>query len=170
MSGDIDIREAQLTDYEKVAEMHYPVWSESYTGIVVPYLLDIFVRHWADQVYPQRVSEGRTIMLAESDGKAVGVTIFGPQPENPDRLEIDALYIKQEGQRRGIGGVLLDKALASQPSADVVLWCAEKNRKARCFYEKKAFQLDGRTFSWEPIPGVKVVELGYTLYRSVSQG
>ena len=170
MSGDIEIREAQRADYEKVAEMHYPVWLESYTGITVPHLLDIFVKHWADNVYPQRVSEGWTIMLAESDGEAVGVTIFGPQPGNPDHLEIDALYIRQEDQRRGIGGVLLDMALASQPSADVVLWCAEKNCKARCFYEKKGFQLDGRTFPWEPIPGVKAVELGYTLHRSVSQG
>ena len=170
MSGDIEIREAQRADYEKVAEMHYPVWLESYTGIIVPYLLDIFVKHWADNEYPQRVSEGLTIMLAESDGKAVGVIIFGPQPGSPDHLKIDALYIKREDQRRGIGGVLLDKALASQPSADVVLSCAEKNCKARCFYEKKGFQLDGRTFRWEPLPGVEVLELGYTLYRSVGAG
>jgi hypothetical protein len=61
-SGDIEIRKAQRADYEKVAEMHYPVWLESYTGIVVPYLLDIFVK----AKDPARNMRGQVLKYSET--------------------------------------------------------------------------------------------------------
>lgn len=51
-----------------------------------------------------------------------------------------------------------------------ILWCAEKNSKARGFYEKKDFHIDGRTFTWKPLSGVNVPHVGYRLYRSAPPG
>jgi GNAT superfamily N-acetyltransferase len=169
----IRIRQAVPADYENVMEMHYPSWRQSYTGILTPYVLDMIdPQNWVDQEYLLRLSRsGWTMWLAESDGQPIGMSIFGPEPGNPDHLEIDALYIAVESQRRGIGGLLLDKALSSQPSDDAVVWCAEKNHRARRFYEKKGFRLDGRTFTWTLIPGVaEAPQVGYRLHRSACQG
>jgi GNAT superfamily N-acetyltransferase len=171
--GDIRIREAKPADFANVAQMHYPVWRRSWSGILADYLLDMLgaPKRWATETYPQDLSRpGWSMWLAESGGKTLGMTIFGPDLANPDDLQIDALYTAEESQHLGIGSRLLDKAVRSNPSGDVILWCAEKNHKAREFYEKKNFRLDGRTFIWKPLPGVPVPHVGYRLYRSAARG
>jgi GNAT superfamily N-acetyltransferase len=167
-ASDITIREAKPDDFASVAEMHYPVWRQSWSGILAPPLLDILgpPKRWVAEIYPQSLNRrGWSMWIAEADGRTIGVTIFGPDSADPDHLLIDALYIAEESQRHGVGSRLLEKAVGSHPSGDVVLWCAETNGKARRFYEKKNFQVDGRTFNWEPLPGVIVAHVGYRLTR-----
>jgi GNAT superfamily N-acetyltransferase len=167
-SSNIRIREANPDDYADVAEMHYPVWRRSWTGILMPPLLDILgpARRWVAEIYPQSLNrEGWGMWIAESDGRTIGVTIFGPDSADPDHLLIDALYVTEESQRHGVGGRLLDTAMGTRASGDVVLWCAEKNGRARRFYENRNFRIDGRTLDWEPLPGVIVPHVGYRLTR-----
>jgi GNAT superfamily N-acetyltransferase len=167
-SSDIRIREAKPDDYADVAEMHYPVWRRSWTGILTSPVLDILgpAKRWVAEIYPQSLNrEGWSMWLAESDGQTIGVTIFGPDAADPDHLLIDALYVTEESQRHGVGGRLLDIAMSTHPSGDVVLWCAEKNGRARRFYENRDFRIDGRTLDWEPLPGVIVPHVGYRLTR-----
>jgi GNAT superfamily N-acetyltransferase len=166
-SPDIRIREAKPKDFAKVAEMHYPVWRQSWTGILADFVLDLLgPKGWATETYPQILNRhGWSMWIAESGGKTLGMTIFGPDSANPDHVQVDALYIAEESQRHGIGGRLLNQALRANPSSDVILWCAEQNGKARSFYEKKNFQIDGRTLDWEPLPGIHVAHVGYRLRR-----
>jgi GNAT superfamily N-acetyltransferase len=167
-SSDIRIREATRDDFADVAEMHYPVWRQSWAGILSPPLLDILgpAKRWVAEVYPQTLDRrGWHMWIAESGGRTLGVAIFGPDPDAPDELQIDALYVAEESQRHGVGARLLDEVLRACPSGDVILWCAEKNDKARRFYEKNNFQADGRTLDWEPLPGMKVAHRGYRLRR-----
>ena len=168
-SRDIRIRAAKPSDFAKVAEMHYLVWRQSWAGIVADYLLDIIgtPHHWATHSYPQTLSRrGWSMWIAESGGKTLGMTVFGPDATRPDHLQIEALYTAEESQGLGVGGRLLNKAVRSNPSGDVILWCAEENRKARQFYEHKDFKLDGRSYVWKPLPGVNVRHVGYRLERS----
>ena len=166
--GDITIRQAGPSDLAKIAEMHYPVWRRSWTGMLPDSTLDVLgsPRRWAVLAYP-RILQRRnwSMWVAESASQTVGMTIFGPDPDNPEQVELDSLYIAAECQRRGVGGRLLATALTESPSGDVVLWCAERNAQARIFYEKKDFRVDGRTLDWEPLHGVKVAHLGYRLSR-----
>jgi GNAT superfamily N-acetyltransferase len=167
-ASDIRIREAKPDDYADVAEMHYPVWRRSWTGILAPPLLDILgtPKRWAAEIYPQSLNRtGWSMWIAESAGRTVGVTIFGPDSDAPDRLLIDALYVTEESQRLGVGGHLLETAMSTHPSGDVVLWCAVENGRARSFYEKRNFRIDGRTLDWEPLPGVIVPHVGYRFTR-----
>ncbi|OBK61033.1 GNAT family acetyltransferase [Mycobacterium colombiense] len=166
--ADITIREATPTDFADVAAMHYPVWRQSWSGVLPAEVLDVLTspKRWAVLLYPRDLSRpGWRMWVAEAGEQLLGMTIFGPDPDDPERLELDALYISQASQRHGVGGLLLAKALNSDPRGDVVLWCAEANGVARRFYEKNDFHLDGRTLDWEPVPGVKVPHLGYRLRR-----
>lgn len=166
--ADITIREATPIDFADVAAMHYPVWRQSWSGVLPAEVLDVLTspKRWAVLLYPRDLSRpGWRMLVAEAGGQLLGMTIFGPDPDDPERLELDALYISQTSQRHGVGGLLLAKALNSDPRGDVVLWCAEANGVARRFYEKNDFHLDGRTLDWEPVPGVKVPHLGYRLRR-----
>lgn len=166
--ADITIREATPNEFADVAAMHYPVWRQSWSGVLPAEVLDVLTspKRWAVLLYPRDLSRpGWRMWVAEAGGQLLGMTIFGPDPDDPERLELDALYISQASQRHGVGGLLLAKALNSDPRGDVVLWCAEANGVARRFYEKNDFHLDGRTLDWEPVPGVKVPHLGYRLRR-----
>ncbi|ORA25267.1 GNAT family N-acetyltransferase [Mycobacterium angelicum] len=167
-SRDIKIRQAKPADFAKVAAMHYPVWRQSWSGMLSDYELNMLAppQHWAAQLYPQTLSRRGWIMwLAESGGQVIGMAMYGPDLTNPRDLHIDALYVMENDQRRGIGGRLLNKALHADPTEDVILWAANKNEKARRFYEKKNFELDGRSFDWRPLPGVSVPHVGYRLRR-----
>jgi GNAT superfamily N-acetyltransferase len=166
---DIRIRKAKPSDFAKVAEMHYPVWRASWSGIVPDDTLDWVASptRWAMETYPKDLSRpGWAMWIAEWRGKTYGMTIFGPDEANPEHLQIDALYTAEGSHHLGVGGRLLNKAVGSNPTGDVILWCAEKNYQAREFYEKKNFQLDGRTFIWKPLADVTVPHVGYRLYRS----
>lgn len=168
-SSDVKIRRAGPKDFAKVAEMHYPPWRQSWAGILEDYLLDVIAtpQVWADVSYPLKLSQpGWSMWVAEARGKLLGMTVFGPDEKNADDLQIEALYTAAEARGRGIGVRLLKKAARSNPSGDVILWCAEKNSQARRFYEEQNFHLDGRSFAWEPLPGVSVPMVGYRLRQS----
>jgi ribosomal protein S18 acetylase RimI-like enzyme len=165
---DIRIREATPDDFADVAEMHHPVWRRSWAGILTPPLLDILgpPKRWVAEIYPNTLNRrGWRMWVAESGGRTLGVAIFGPDADERDAVQIDALYIADESQRHGIGGRLLDEILSAHPSCDVILWAAVENDKARRFYEKNNFRVDGRTLDWEPLPGIKVAHVGYRLRR-----
>ena len=167
-SGGITIRAATKDDFPRVARMHYAVWRRSWAGILIKPLLGILgpARRWATEVYPQNLSRpGWAMWIAESGGQPVGVVIFGPDEAEPESTQVDALYIQDDRQRGGIGGLLLEAVLSERPSGDVILWCAEQNAKGRRFYEKNGFSADGRTLDWEPLPGITVAHIGYRLSR-----
>lgn len=165
----VDYRQALEADYPAVAAMHYPVWRESNSGVMTPYVLDLFdgPETWPDGRYPETLSKrGWAMWIAESDGQVVGMTMFGPVPDDPSLVELDSLYVATKNE--GIGSSLLQKALDLQPAGDVVLWVAEKNQRARDYYWNRGFRPDDRAWTWEPTSGVRVPQLGYTLKRSVS--
>lgn len=166
--GGITIRRAGPNDFARVAEMHYPIWRQSWTGVLPDSTLDVLgsPRRWAILAYPRLLQRRDWSMwVAEFDSATIGMTIFGPDLANPEQVELDSLYIAADHQRRGVGARLLGTALTESPPGDVVLWCAERNTRARIFYETNGFRADGRTLDWEPLPGVKVPHLGYRLTR-----
>ena len=170
-SPDVKIRRAGPADFEKVAQMHYPVWRQSWSGIIEDFMLDLIAtpKFWATVSYPDAVRRlGWDMWIAESGGKILGMTIFGPDAAIPDALYIEALYTWEQGRKLGIGVRLLNKAVRSHPSGDVILWCAEQNSRARQFYEDNNFELDGRSYTWHPLPGVSVPHVGYR--RSPAEG
>ncbi len=154
-SSEIRIREAKPKDYARVAAMHYPVWRQSWDGIVAPHVLDMIVtpKIWVETSYPTTLKRGGWGMwMAESRGQLLGMMLLGPDLSNPNLIQIDALYVVEKSQRAGVGSELLGKALEQYPDNDMILWCAEKNRKARDFYEKKGFDVDDRTFTGNHCP------------------
>lgn len=166
--GDIVIREATPADFSDVAAMHYPVWRDSWAGVLPANVLDVLTspQRWAVLLYPRDLNRpGWSMWLAEAGGTPLGMTIFGPDPEDPERVELDALYIAAPRQRDGLGTRLLERVLSFAAGRDVVLWCAKTNARARRFYEKNDFRPDGRTLDWEPVPGLTVPHLGYRLTR-----
>lgn len=168
-SSDIRIREARPKEFARVAAMQYPVWRQSWRGIVATHVLDMLStpKIWVDITYPVTLRRGGWRMwVVELRGQLIGMALFGPDLSSPEHIQLDALYVAEQHQRHGVGGLVLDKLTQTFPDNDVILWCADQNRLARDFYEKKGFQLDGRTYGMMLLPGVTVPHVGYRLYRS----
>ena len=170
-SSDVKIRRAGPNDFAKVAEMHYPVWRQSLNGILEDHLVDLIgsPKEWATVKYPEAVNRlDWGMWVAEARNKILGMTIFGPDTAIAGTLRLEALYTAGAAQNLGIGVRLLNKAVRSNPTGDVILWCAEANSAARQFYEDNEFELDGRGLLWMPLPGVTVPHVGYRRHRSAS--
>jgi ribosomal protein S18 acetylase RimI-like enzyme len=88
-----------------------------------------------------------TLVACEAD-RVLGYASLGPA-RDADAVslgELWALYVAPEAWGSGVGASLLaavDEALAARGFPEVVLWVLEANRRARRFYEKHGFELDG---------------------------
>jgi GNAT superfamily N-acetyltransferase len=98
----------------------------------------------------------RSVLVAERDGRAVGLVAFGEG-------SLDALYVVPGEWGSGIGSALHDAAVASlrASSPEARLWVLEENHRARRFYERRSWRLDGRerVVPFPPHP----LDVGYTL-------
>lgn len=72
--SNIRIRAAKPIDFPKVAAMHYPVWRQSWTGILDPYLLDMIgsPKLWVEESYPQSLKRGGGLAQCGRGGALVG--------------------------------------------------------------------------------------------------
>jgi GNAT superfamily N-acetyltransferase len=97
---------------------------------------DVVREHWK-RALDDRATE---VLLAEQDGDAVGLAAFS-------RGWLRSLFVVPAAQRMGIGSGLLDQALVRLREAGDTrcrLWTLEENQKARGFYERRGWRLDGR--------------------------
>ena len=98
-----------------------------------------------------------TVLLAERDGIAVGIA--GVEP-----CWLHGFYVVPERWGTGVASELHEAALAAVPEcAELRLWVLEDNERARGFYEKSGWRLNGETrvVPFPPHP----LDVGYTYAR-----
>ena len=153
MSGsDVAVRQATIDDAVDIAVVHVVTWRATYRGLVPQSLLD-------GLSVEARTAVWRTI-LGEDDGSAliavdqttqgvVGFVSVGPSRDtDPNRApsEVYAIYLLPDYWGRGAGRQLLDCGLADLPTTtDATLWVLGSNERARRFYERQGWELDGAT-------------------------
>ena len=97
-----------------------------------------------------------TVIVAERDGRVVGVAAAKDG-------WLDGLYVLPEEWGNGVAGRLHDGALSALAAAGATtarLWVLEDNTRARRFYERRGWRLDGseRVVPFPPHPR----DIGYT--------
>jgi GNAT superfamily N-acetyltransferase len=78
----------------------------------------------------ERLSVINTVWVAEVEGQVAGYIAFHAG-------WIDHLFVHPDHQGRGLGPILLDKAL--EDGSERQLWTFQQNTRARAFYEKRGF-------------------------------
>ena len=71
------------------------------------------------------------VWVADSGGPAIALMVL-------DQESLDQLYVDPAATGRGIGGALLEHAMALRPSG-LTLWTFQSNLGARRFYEAHGF-------------------------------
>jgi GNAT superfamily N-acetyltransferase len=98
-----------------------------------------------------------TVLVAELEGIVVGVAAV-------DGCRLDGFYVLPEQWGSGVAAELHDAALAALPDCpEIRLWTLDENHRARRFYERHGWRLNGETrvVPFPPNP----LDVGYSFIR-----
>ncbi len=147
----VKVREARPEDARAVEQIRVDGWRKAYRGLLPADLLADLV------VVDDRVSalvaafarpEPHDInLVAEQEGVVLAMArLCGSRDGDASAeavAELRALYVAPRSWSGGLGGRLLDEGFARMPQPVQVLWTLEGNTRARGFYERRGFVLDG---------------------------
>jgi GNAT superfamily N-acetyltransferase len=142
----VNLRTATLSDAAAVARVHHTTWVTTYGAILPP-------EFWATATLERRTStwerwlaNGAAPVVAEIDGEVVGIAMAGDAVEQDHILPVRGrqlylLYVLAAYHGTGVGQALLDAVVP--PGTGAQLWVAEDNPRARRFYERNGFDMEG---------------------------
>ncbi len=140
------VRPATVEDAGAIGEIHVRSWQAAYEGLMpAEFLARISVGSrtagWARTLR----DGGRVLVVA--DPEVVGFAAFGPRRDGPDEGELYAIYLHPGAWRRGLGRLLHEQVLTSLAESwpAAVLWVLATNERAKTFYERAGWSLDGGT-------------------------
>lgn len=167
---EIQLRKANLADAEAIAATRIEAWRTTYRGMIPDTYLDNMqmeenVLQWRTilQALPAKEDSLR-VYVATSDDEVIGfVSVFKlAEPKLGKDGEINAIYIRPQWQRCGIGKRMMHKAarsLQEMGCQSCVIWVIDGNSPARNFYEELGGEiLIEQDFSWD---GLDLTEVGY---------
>jgi GNAT superfamily N-acetyltransferase len=158
-----------------VADLHVRSWQVAYRGVVPDPILDGFSIPQRRDAWVRTIglagaepSRAGRIWVVEEAGCVRGFATTRPGRDDdlpPGTGEVHSIYLAPEAWNRGLGSALLASAvddLRSRGFSPLVLWVIEANARARRFYERAGWRLDGAR---QPIDfdGVRVDEVRYRL-------
>ena len=147
------VRLAVPADAEAMARVHVASWQFAYRGMLDDELLDGL--NWRDRrKFWTRILRRPTIpesanYVIEDDGLIVGFASVGPcrdeDRSDATQWELYGLYLEPAAIGRGLGAAITDHAFANIPAHvdDISLWVIAANQRARTYYERIGFTLDG---------------------------
>jgi len=157
------IRAARPEDAAAVADVHVRTWQVAYEHVFGAETL-AGIDHARRRAAAERAIASEGVWVAEADGRVVGFVSIGDARDEDADGELFAIYVLPEAWGSGAGGGLMGAArdtLRERYPASI-LWVLEDNPRARRFYEREGWALDGARKEHELL-GVKVVEVRYRL-------
>ncbi len=167
----VRIRQAVETDAEAIATLKTRGWQSAYRGQLPDRFLDDLSLELASRIdfWRMRISTQSSarheIWTADHDDELRGFADLGPARRDDEAGwgEVYAIYVDPLHWSQGVGGALLTHAVRrlSRDYAIASLWVLESNMKARRFYERAGWALDGAT-KIENLPdGTELREVRY---------
>jgi len=167
------IREATIADVHALATVHVLSWQSAYRNIIPDdYLNQLDIEKQAER-FKNGIEKYKNITffyVAENDGQIIGNMAISKcrDDDKPLSGEVIAIYLLPDYWSMGFGKQLMDfgvKILYELGYSEICIWVLEDNLRARKFYEKYGFSLDGT--SKEINLGKPLIEVRYTLTSSI---
>ncbi|WP_211878695.1 GNAT family N-acetyltransferase [Pseudarthrobacter albicanus] len=155
------VRPADSRDARRLAEIHVECWKQTYSGL-------LSAGFFAQQSVSDKLAIWSGILtgprrpwhhVAEVDGSVVGFsgTRLVSLDDSPGEIELWGIYLLKDHHGSGLGQQLLDASLGDSPA---MLWVAEANTRARSFYRRNGFEVDGAqevVQEWEDLVRVRMI-------------
>ena len=157
------IRAATAADAAAIAEVHVRTWQSAYAHV---FGAERLAGVTAEARLPMwhRILGGseQTVFVAEEDARIIGFCGVGAGRGDADG-ELYAIYVEPEAWGSAAGTALMQAGideLRARGCRDAILWVLEDNPRARRFYEREGWRLDGARRDGEHL-GVRTVEVRY---------
>ncbi|MGH3049981.1 MAG: GNAT family N-acetyltransferase, partial [Gaiellaceae bacterium] len=144
------VRPARVEDAAAVAETHVRTWQAAYEhvfGAERLASLDLEARTANWQRWLRDPEPHWHVFVAEEEsGSVVAFATLGEGRERADEGELYAIYALPEAWGSGAGPALMAatlEALREDGFPAAILWVLEDNPRARRFYEREGWTLDG---------------------------
>jgi ribosomal protein S18 acetylase RimI-like enzyme len=153
--GDPDIRVASRRDAAGIAAVHVGSWLATYAHLTKTARgtrtgLAGRVALWTRRLTSPET--GCSTLVATTDGRVRGFVYAGPTTDVDDDPSVTAqvfsIHVEPEFAGRGVGRGLMARAVASFRASGytaATLWVVAENRRARRFYERLGWRVDGAT-------------------------
>ena len=160
----MSIRRATAADARAIADVHVRTWQAAYRHVFPAEVLDSLSVDEREERWQDHLGGRVTAWVAETDGRIVGFVSVGPSRTEDDEGELYAIYVLPESWGSGAAPELMAAAkdwFAQEGFATAMLWVLVDNPRARRFYEREGWRLDGSRV--DPVRGVEVEEALYRL-------
>jgi GNAT superfamily N-acetyltransferase len=164
----VAVRRAQAGDAAALGEIHVRTWQSAYEHVFGAERLARMSAARRTEQWRRWLAEGVDAwVFEEEDGSVVGFVWVGDSREAEGEGELFAIYVLPDSWGSGAGRELMavgrDALRAAYPTS--ILWVLEDNPRARRFYEREGWELDGGRKEDELL-GTTVVEVRYRLTPS----
>ena len=161
----MDVRRARLEDARAIAQVHAETWREAYEHVfgaerLASVTIDARLAQW-ERILAAGQSD---VFVAAADG-IVGFVSTGDSRDADAEAELFAIYVLPAAWGTGAGTALMRaglEAMRLRASGDAVLWVLDDNPRARRFYEREGWALDGERKEDEYL-GLRVAEVRYRI-------
>jgi len=133
-------------DAERIAALAREIWHAHYPGIISAAQIEYML---AQRYDPQVIRDELKRSDFWWDKLEVDKVMIGFSSyflSSPEEMKLDKLYVKQDSQRQGYGGMLIERAAAvarAQGCARLALAVNRNNRSAIAAYGKYGFVIRG---------------------------
>jgi GNAT superfamily N-acetyltransferase len=146
----VTIRDAGPDDSAALARVRALSWRSAYDGLLAPELIAVATGPGGADRQRAFLAEdpARRALLAEHDGEAVGMAVYGPDravagaEPVAGTAELYVIYVLPCYWSRGVGPPLMDRVLGDARATGysrLALWVLAGNERARRFYERYGF-------------------------------
>ncbi|MEU4674089.1 GNAT family N-acetyltransferase [Amycolatopsis sp. NPDC023774] len=148
------VRLAVVGDAPGIARVHVGSWQAAYAGLLPADFLAGLSASRREPVWAERLAASaprHTVLVAETpDGTIAGFAASSPSDDDdatPGTGELAAIYLLPEFWSQGYGRALHAEALTALATdfSTATLWVLARNTRARAFYERTGWTIDGRT-------------------------
>jgi len=161
----MDVRRARPEDARAIARVHAETWREAYEHVfgaerLASVSTDARLGQWERIL----VAGQSDVFVAVADG-IVGFVSTGDSRDADAEAELFAIYVLPEAWGTGAGSALMRagvEAMRLRASGDAILWVLDDNPRARRFYEREGWALDGERKEDEYL-GLRVAEVRYRI-------
>jgi ribosomal protein S18 acetylase RimI-like enzyme len=159
----LDVRRARPSDAAAIAAVHTQSWQAAYEHVFGAERL-ASIDHTRRQALATRAIASGGVAVAEKEGSVVGFVSVGPSTDVEGEGELFAIYVLPEAWGSGAGSRLMAaaKELLRASYAQATLYVLADNPRARRFYEREGWALDGVTKADEFL-GLTVPEVRYRI-------
>jgi L-amino acid N-acyltransferase YncA len=136
------VRPATVEDAAGIARVHIEAWRETYSRLVEQGEFDDLSIERRTERWSRIIDSGESqVWVAETAGAIVGFSSSASRDSAAPRpLELESIYLLGDQHGSGAGQALLDAAIGD---SSAFLMVAEGNPRAREFYRRNRFELDG---------------------------